>query len=183
MRRFALLLALLCACSGEQAVTDTTPTDTREPIAVRYVGAPELPVREQANDTAPVIATYQNGEAISVLTDKGDWVEVRTGDRAGWAKSADLIGAQDKQASEDNPTPKFKVMPLPISAPAAHGEIYIEANVNSDGDVLGTRLITNTTGNDALAAQNASALMSAKFYPIMQKGERRPFKYYHRVTY
>jgi outer membrane biosynthesis protein TonB len=74
-------------------------------------------------------------------------------------------------------------MPMPVSAPASHGEIYIEADVNSDGDVVGTRIITNTTGSPALAIQNEVALRSAKFHPIVIKGERKPFKYYHRVTY
>ena len=182
MKRLAFLLLFAAACANEQpAVTETT--DTREAIGIWYVGAPELTVREQATDTAAVMATYQNGEAVSVLTEKGDWVEVRTGDRAGWAKKADLTTAAGKTDAEENPQPKFKVMPMPVSAPSAHGEIYIEADVNTDGDVVGTRIITNTTGSIALAAQNESALKSAKFYPIVIKNERKKFKYYHRVTY
>jgi uncharacterized protein YgiM (DUF1202 family) len=182
MRRFGFLLLLLAACAQEKTV-NTDTMDTREPVAIRYVGAPELAVREQANDTAEILATYQNGEAISVLAEKGDWVEVRTGDRSGWAHAADLTNAAGKETQEENPQPKFRVMPLPVSAPSAHGEIYIEANVNSDGEVTDVRLITNTTGSPALAQQNADSLRRAKFYPIMQKGERTPFKYYHKVTY
>ena len=184
MKRALPLLALLAAmCSRETVVTDTGTMETREPIEVRYVGAPEMNVREQANDTAPVIATYQNGEAISVFADKGEWVEVRTGDRAGWARASELTTAEGKTEQEENPSPKFRVMPLPVSAPSARGEIYIEADVNSDGEVVSTRIITNTTGSMALAAQNDAALKTARFFPIVQKGERKPFKYYHRVTY
>ena len=178
---FALLI-LFTACKAEQpAVTETT--DTREAIRIEYVGAPELTVREQPNDTAPVLLTYQNGEAISVLSEKGDWVEVRSGDRSGWAKKSDLTTAEAKVANEENPQPKFRVMPMPVSAPSARGEIYIEADVNTDGDVVATRLITNTTGSTALAQQNENALKSGKFHPIVVKGERQKFKYYHRVTY
>jgi uncharacterized protein YgiM (DUF1202 family) len=183
MKRAVVAALFALACSREQAVTDTTPIDTREPIAIRYVGAPELPVREQANDTAPVIATYQNGEAIPVLAEKGEWVEVRTGAAAGWARAADLTNAAEAQAQEDNPQPKFRVMPMPVTAPSAKGEIYLEADVNTDGDVTNVRTITNTTGSMALANQNSTALLSAKFHPIVQNGERKPFKYYHRVTY
>lgn len=182
MRRFGFLLLVLAACAQEKSV-NTDTMDTREPVAIRYVGTPELAVREKADDTAEVIATYQNGEAISVLAEKGEWAEVRTGDRAGWAHAADLTDASEKETQEENPQPKFRVMPLPVSAPSAHGEIYIEANVNSDGEVTDVRLITNTTGSPALAQQNADSLRRAKFYPIMQKGERTPFKYYHKVTY
>src|SRR5215213_7499932 len=182
MKRLALLLLLAAACAKEQpVVTDTA--DTREAIGIWYVGAPELNVHQLASDTAPVIATYQNGEAIPVLTDKGEWVEVRTGDRAGWAKKDELTTAAGKTEAEENPQPKFRTMPMPVSAPSAHGEIYIEADVNTDGDVVATRLITNTTGSLALASQDEAALRHAKFYPIVIKNERQKFKYYHRVTY
>src|SRR5687767_11715708 len=181
MKHLALLL-LLTACRAETPVATET-VDTRPAVAVMYVGAPELTVREQPNDTAAAITTYSNGEAISILVDKGEWVEVRTGDRAGWAKKADLTTAEGKVQAEENPEPKFRKMPMPVSAPSARGEIYIEADVNTDGDVVGTRLITNTTGSAALAAQNEAALKSGKFYPIVVKGERKKFKYYHRVTY
>ena len=185
MLRATLLLAFaLTACgNNEPAVTDTTPMDTREPIRVAYVGAPELQVREQANDTAPVMATYQNGEAISVLAEKGEWVEVRSGDRSGWAKNADLTDAAGKDQAENNPDPKFRVVPMPVSAPSSHGEIYIEADVNSDGEITATRILENTTGSPALAEQNAAALKNGKFYPVVIKGERQGFLYYHRVTY
>ena len=182
MKRVAIfLLALASFCKQEPAITETI--DTREPIGIWYVGAPELPVRQQPNDTAPVIATYQNGEAISVLTQKGEWAEVRTGASAGWARMSDLTTAQGKTAQEETPTPKFKIMPLPVTAPNASGEIYIEADVNSDGEVISTRILGNTTNSPTLASQNADALKSARFHPIVVKGERKPFKYYHKVTY
>ncbi len=182
MKQLAPLVLLLAACTNEQpAVTETA--DSRPAIAVMYVGAPELTVREQPNDNGDIITTYSNGEAISILADKGEWVEVRTGDRAGWAKKADLTTAEGKTQAEENPEPKFRTMPVPVSAPSARGEIYIEADVNTDGDVIATRLIANTTGSTALAAQNEGALKKAKFHPIILKGERQKFKYYHRVTY
>jgi uncharacterized protein YgiM (DUF1202 family) len=182
MHRAALLLAFaLIACKEEPVVTGTV--DNRTPIRVAYVGAPELNVRAQANDTAEILATYQNGEAVSVLAEKGDWVEVRSGDGSGWAKAADLTDAAGKTAAEANPEPKFKVIPMPVSAPSAHGAIYIRAKVNSEGEITSTEILENTTGNTALAEQNASALKNARFYPMMVKGERRQFEYFHRVTY
>jgi TonB family protein len=183
MKRLALLVLLAAACKQETVVTDTTPVDTREPVAIRYVGAPELPVREQPNDTAPILVTYQNGESISVLAEKGEWVEVRSGDGSGWARAADLTDAAGRQEAEENPQPKFRVMPMPVSAPSAKGEIYLEADVNSDGEVTSVRTISNTTGSAALEAQNTNALKNAKFFPIMQNNQRTKFKYYHKVTY
>jgi outer membrane biosynthesis protein TonB len=182
MKRLAFALLLLTACSKETPAIPE-PTDTREPIEVLYVSAPQMPVREQANDTAGVIATYPIGEAVSVLAKQGEWVEVRTGDRSGWARVSELQSAKDKASGEENPQPKFQRMPLPVSAPSARGEIFIEASVNTDGDVTDTRILTNTTNNEALAKQNEQSLKSAKFYPMRIGGEVKTFKYYHRVTY
>lgn len=182
MNRAALALLLLAfSCKQEPVVTETI--DTREPVGVWYVGVPELSVRQQPNDSAAVVASYQNGEAISVLAQKGDWAEVRTGAGSGWAKMTELTTAEGKTSSEENPQPKFRIMPLPVSAPSAHGEVYIEADVNTDGDVVSTKILVNTTGSPALGSQNEAALRAAKFHPIIQKNERKPFKYYHRVTY
>lgn len=183
MKHLALLTLLALACKQETPVTNATPMDTREPVAIRYVGSPELNVREQANDAAPIIATYQNGEGMSVLAEKGEWVEVRTGARAGWVRASDLTSAEAIQEANDNPQPKFRVMPMPVSAPSARGEIYLEADVNSDGEVVAVRTIQNTTGSPALEAQNTAALRTARFYPIVRNNQRTNFKYYHRVTY
>lgn len=181
VKRIGLLL-LLAACAKETPLVTET-VDTRGPVSIRYVGAPELPVRTHPADSAAVIATYQNGEAIPVLAEKGEWVEVRTGDRAGWALAAGLTNAEGKKAQEESLEPKFRVMPLPVTAPGARGDIHIEADVNSDGDVTSVRVLTNTTGSQALGEQNAAALRNAKFHPIIKNNSRMPFKYYHHVGY
>ena len=182
-RLFLPIVFLAAAFCREQPPESTVAVDTREPVAVKYVGAPELPVHERPDASSPVVSTYQNGEAISILSERGEWVEIRTGESSGWARAADLTTAEAKVDQEENPQPRFRIMPLPVSAPGASGEVYLEADVNSDGDVVSVRTITNTTGSDALAEQNTAALRAAKFHPIVIQGVRTPFKYYHRVTY
>lgn len=183
----ALLLSAFCllpfACAKRDAVSTTETTDTRETIRVAYVGAPELKVHARADDASPVTTTFLSGESVSVLSQKGDWVEVRTADGSGWAHGADLTGAAAAAAEEENPTPKFRVPPSPASAPSTHGTIYIEAAVNTDGDVTSTKVLANTTGSAALAARNEAAIRAAKFYPIVIRGEKKPFLYDYRVDY
>jgi len=178
-----VLLALALATCAKETPQIAEVTDTRASIAVMYVAVPEMVVREKPDDNAPVVTKYPIGDAVSVLTNQGAWIEIRSGERSGWVHAADLQTAQAQKSGEDNPEPKFSRMPLPISAPSAHGEIYIEASVNTDGDVTDSRIITNTTGSETLARQNEASLRAAKFYPITIKGVRKPFKYYHRVTY
>lgn len=176
-----LVLLLALACRREVPVTQTT--DTRDPIEVAYVGAPEMKVHAKADDASAVQTTFLNGESVSILSRKGDWVEVRTTSGSGWSHASDLTNAAGAKAEEDNPTPKFRVPPSPVVQPGAHGAIFIEANVNDQGEVTSTKLIVNETGSPGLAAQNEAALRAAKFYPIVKKGQRVPFLYDYSVTY
>ncbi len=180
MKRAAFLLLLLLACSREK---NLPPTDTRQPVDMAFVTAPELRVHAQPSDSSPIVLTYQNGESVAIMSKRGEWFEVRTGDRSGWVHSGDLgTGAEAKQ-QQDNPQVRFRAFPSPVSNPTAHGEIYFQADVNTDGDVIAVHVLENTTGSEALAAQNAAALQAAKFYPIVKNGERKPFQYFHRVRY
>src|ERR1051325_9690231 len=147
--------------------------DTRQPIGVWYVGAPELEVRAKAADDAPVVTKYLSGESVSVLARSGEWAEVRTAMGSGWVRFSDLTTAEAAQKEEDNPTPRFRKAPNPVTAPSARGEIFIEADVNTDGEVTNARIIVNSTGNADLAQKNAAALQQAKFYPIVIKGQRK----------
>lgn len=178
----ALLLPLAIACAKEPQAAETT--DTREPVSVEYVGSPELVVRERPDERAPMVTKYLSGEAVSILARRAEWVEVRTAAGSGWAKAADLTTAAAAKKEEENPSPKFRVMPAAIGAPnVVRGTIYIEASVNSDGDVLSTTILTNTTGSTELALNNEAALRRSKFHPIVKRGEKLPFLYYYRVDY
>ncbi|HEY8182620.1 MAG TPA: SH3 domain-containing protein [Thermoanaerobaculia bacterium] len=179
MRLAAVFLILLVGCSKP----DVETTDTREPIAIRYVGVADLPVHSQPGDITPVITHYKHGESISVLSHKGDWAEVRTAMGNGWVHQKDLVGAEEAASSKENPNPRFEHAPSPVTAPSAHGTIYIQADVNTDGDITNTTLIDNTTGSPDLAEKNMAALKRAKFYPILIHGERKPFQYFYRVDY
>jgi outer membrane biosynthesis protein TonB len=172
---------LIAGCSRGEV--PTTPTDTRDAIEVSYVTAPQLRVHAQPNDSSPVITTYENSEGISIMSRRGEWVEVRTGDRTGWVHAGDLGSAAEAKEQQEKQPVRFRRFPAPVSNPGAHGAIYFEADVNTDGDVTAVRILENTTGSDVLAAQNAAALQAAKFYPIVKNGERKPFKYMHRVSY
>lgn len=173
-------MTIAFACSKPQPAETT---DTREPIAIQYVGAPEAVAHKWAKDDSPVVTKFLNGESVSILAKKGDWVEVRTADGSGFVHAADLTDAAAAQQSRDNPEPKFQSVPSPVTAPGAHGTIYIEANVNTEGEITDTKVLTNTTGQQELAVRNEEALKRAKFYPMVVKGNRKPFVYDYRVDY
>src|SRR5581483_9666595 len=146
------------ACHQETAVTGTT--DTRDPIAIQYAGVSELPVHAKPDDHSKVVTKYLSGESVSILSRKGDWSEVRTVEGSGWVHTADLTTAQ-----------------------SAHGVIYLEADVNTDGDVTHVDVLADEPKDPSLLQRNIASLMQAKFYPIVQKGQKKAFKYDYRVEY
>jgi len=188
MKRLLLAAALvLTACSKPEAPPAQDDTDTRTPIAVEYVRGAELSVHAKADDASPVVSKYGASESVSILSRKGDWVEVRTASGSGWAHAGELAtGSEMTQpggGGADNITPRFLVAPEPVSQPGAGGDITLEADVSSSGEVFAVRVIGNTTGSEALAQRNISSLQKAKFAPIIKHGQRMPFTYEHRVHY
>jgi uncharacterized protein YgiM (DUF1202 family) len=181
--RVVLIAAAIAFASCRNEAPLAEKTDTREAVEVLYVGAPELKVHAKRDDASRVMSTFLSGESVPILARSGDWVEVRITNGSGWAHASDLMSADAAKQEEENPSPKFQVPPSPVTQPGAHGEIYVEAQVNDQGEIGATRIITNTTGSVALAEQNIAALKAARFYPIVRKGQRKQFVYYYRVDY
>jgi uncharacterized protein YgiM (DUF1202 family) len=178
-----LLSAVCCLLSCSQEPVTTETTDTRDPIAIAYAGVSELPVYAKPDEKSKVVTRYLSGESVSVLAKQGDWSEVRTVSGSGWVHSSDLTTASAAKEEEANPTPKFRIAPPTVSAPSAHGVIYLEADVNTEGEVTHVEVLANEPGDPGLLQRNIAALMQAKFYPIVQKGQKKAFKYDHRITY
>jgi uncharacterized protein YgiM (DUF1202 family) len=182
MKRLLLIAAIaLAACDRETPSTETI--DTRMPIEVQYVRDGALKIHTKPADAAPVVTTYQHGESVSVLSRRGDWAEVRITGGSGWVHANELAGAAEATKEADNTKPHFTREPEPVTQPGAHGDIVLEADVNTDGVVTNVRTLRNTTGSMALEMRNAASLHQAVFTPVVQHGRREPFVYEHRVHY
>jgi hypothetical protein len=185
IRRLVPLLAFLAAACGE---TPPSVAAAKEPIAIRYVIADELPIHASRDEAAPLLATYGTGERVSILADDQEWSEVRiTFDTSGWARKAGLGDAPPGETATTgggSSSPRFKVPPSPVFSPGgARGEIVLEATVNTDGKIGTVRTIRNTTGRSDLEAQNVRELRQASFYPLIVNGTRKSFIYEHRISY
>lgn len=185
MRNRLLLLfipILLFSCMQKPKPVAQASSETREPVAIRYVGVPTLKIYGAPNDAANVITKYGYGETVSVLSHRGPWAELRMFDSSsGWALASELMTAED--AAKVTDTPRFYMPPPAVEGGRAHGEIEMQAKVNTDGTVIDVVTVKNTTGSSALGQQNADALKQAQFYPITQKGQRMTFYYTHSVYY
>ena len=183
MKRLLVIAAIaLAACNSEPSNVGTT--DTRMPIEVQYVRDAALKIHARPADEAPVVTTYQHGESVSILSRRGAWAEVRIASGSGWAHANELAGAAEAtKAEEDNLKPHFTRDPQPVTQPGAHGDIVLEADVNTDGIVTNVRTLQNTTGSTSLEMRNAASLHEAIFTPVVRHGRREAFVYEHRVHY
>ncbi|HEX3578878.1 MAG TPA: SH3 domain-containing protein [Thermoanaerobaculia bacterium] len=178
---FIIAVAGLAACDNEPKAE---ATDTRMPIEVQYVRESALKIHTKALDDAPVVTTYQHGESVSVLSRRGAWAEVRTATGSGWVRANELVDAAEATKAEgDNVKPHFTREPQPVTQPGVHGDVVLEADVNTDGLVTNVRTIRNTTGSMSLETRNAESLRHALFTPLVRRGRREAFVYEHRVHY
>jgi len=185
MKKVALLaLLLLFACSRNVAVV-APPQNTNDETAIEiaYIGMPTVVVHQFPSDSSAEITTFRYTETVSILAQKNDWVKVRTILGNGWIKRAELINSAQVDEALKSPSPRFLAPPQPIPDSRAHGEIAFNARVNTDGEVIDVQVLNNTTRNKALADANAQSLQMARFYPMLQKGQRVVFTYEHHVYY
>ena len=186
MRNRLLLLIipiLLFSCMQKPKPVAQASGEAREPVAIRYVAVPTLKVHVAPSETADVITKYGFGETVSVLSHRGAWAELRMFDSSsGWVLTSELMTAEDA-AKLVTDTPRFYVAPQAVEGGRSHGEIELQAKVNTDGTVVNVTTVKNTTGSKALGERNAEALKLAQFYPITQKGQRMTFFYTHSVYY
>ena len=183
MKRALLIVVIvgLAACDNEPKIE---ATDTRMPIEVQYVRDSALKIHSKAADDAPVVSTYQHGESVFILSRRGAWAEVRTASGSGWVHANELANAADASKAEaDNDKPHFIRDPQPVTQPGIHGDVVLEADVNTDGHVTNVRTIRNTTGSASLEARNIASLREAVFTPVVRHGRREAFVYEHRVHY
>ncbi len=182
MRTLTIAVVFLAACNSEAPTA--IATDTRMPIGVEYVRNADLKIHARPSDDAPVLTTYRHGESLSVLAKRGAWSEVRIAAGSGWVHADDLANAAEATKAEaDNLKPHYIRDPEPVTQPGAHGDIVLEADVNTDGAVTNVRTISNTTGSMSLEMRNAAALRQAVFTPVVRHGRREAFVYEHRVHY
>lgn len=184
-KRFLILGFLIAAACGGAPSENTDVAPTRESIGTAYAAVPELNLRKEPNDASEVVAMMQEGEPLTLLADKGDWIEVRIDfERTGWAKKAETSEEQPGGQTAGEGGVRFRKPPNPVPSPTpATGEIVLIANVNEYGRVMSIRTETNTTGSSILEAKNTNELQNAEFYPLRRGGKAIPFEYEYRVSY
>jgi len=207
MRRVVVLLSLLIVCSCATppapvpAAAPSTPPPPPAPTledtvtgSVR-VTASALNVRREPSTDAEVLRQVKRGTELGVLRGDDSWMKVRLADGTiGWV-AARFVAEKNASSTPRRATTKrggcapdsdyaFLETPTPtFSDSGAHGLVVVEANVNAKGMVTSTKLISNTTGDEALAFLAEREIKSAKFSPPIRDCGPRAFIFTYRRTF
>ena len=206
MRRSLLLiltlLAFRCAAPAppppapvpEPAPAAPAPVEDKV-LGSAKVTASALNVRAEASTEAEVVAQVKKGTTLSVLREDESWTKVRlSGGETGWVASRFLSrGGEAKSASRTRsgggkcpPDSDFAFVETPMLAfsdSGAHGLVVVEANVNTKGIVTGTKVVSNSTGDETLAFLAEKEIKAAKFSPPIRGCAPRAFIFTYRRTY
>ena len=197
MRRtaFLVILTLLAACAAPPAPTAAPetpappkPAETSEARVMKEVrvNASALNVRKEPSTDGDVVTQVKKGQMLGVLEEKGDWVKVRVGDETGWV-AARFVGDQKegtkKKKGCESDFAFIETPTLAFSDSSAHGIVVVEANVNTKGIVTSTKVVSNSTGDEALAFLAQKEIRAAKFSPPMRNCAPRAFIFTYRRTF
>ncbi len=189
------VVLLLVACA---APPPPAPKPVPEPVAEeRVIGRVEvtataLNVRAGASTEADIVTLVKRGEKLALLSDGGDWLKVKlTSGEVGWVSAQHVRTEGAKQTARKRragcpadsdfafvktPTPTFSDQPKP-------GLVVVDATVSTKGDVVSTKVVSNTTGEEALAFLVEREIRSAKFIAPIRKCVPRTFIFTYKRSF
>ncbi len=181
----------------------TVPMPASVPVAeppllgVVRVTASTLNVRREPTTTADVVSRTKRGDHLTLVSVGNDWmqVELANGNR-GWVSSQYVTRdrAEPPRASSHatrrgpgcapDSDYRFVRTPTPVfSDSGAHGLVVVEGNVDEGGKVLSTRVVSNTTGDEALAFMAERELKGASFEAPVRNCVARAFIFTYTRTF
>lgn len=157
------------------------------------VTASALNVRAEASTDAAIVEQVKKGTALDVLREDESWVRVRLASgETGWVASR-FVSSGTSPAKRrpvrkggcpaDSDYAFVETPTLAFSDSGAHGLVVVEANVNASGNVTRTSVVSNATGDEALAFLAEREIKGARFAPPIRNCVPRAFIFTYRRTF
>ncbi len=192
MKRFLFIVLIFAACAAPPPPAPA-PQPTEVPGAEKTIGtvkvtATALNVRREAAASSDVIAQVRKGERLALLAAGDEWDRVRLGNGdVGFVSAQHVIreGApRARRGCAPDADYQFVKTPTPsFSDNGAHGMVTVEANVDTRGTVTGTRVVSNTTGDEALGVLAEREIRVAKFSPPIRNCVAKPFIFTYKRSF
>jgi uncharacterized protein YgiM (DUF1202 family) len=194
-RRIAIAACLLVAACGGNA---PAPTPAPEPRPAAPAPAPAsaeeqatgsvrvnvstLNIRADASTSAEIVGHARRGERLTVVGDSGSWLRVKLNDgTTGWVASQLVVregAAARPRRGGCPPDSNYSFINAPKPSffdKGPHGMVVIEASVDVRGIVTSTRVVSNDTKDDSLAAIAEREVRNARFSPPIRNCMPRAF--------
>jgi uncharacterized protein YgiM (DUF1202 family) len=172
------------------APSPAAPVEAK-PIGMVKVTASALNLRNEASSNADVIAQVKRGERLTLLEAGESWMKVRLASgQTGWAAARFLEREGEKAAPRKKGSClpdsdfAFATTPMPnLSDSRHHGLVVVDATVDTKGNVISTKVIQNSTGDEALAFLTEREIKSAKFIAPVRSCVPKTFIFKYRRTF
>jgi len=206
-RRVALIvLAFTFACAAppppasapEPPPAETPQTPAGEvAIGTVRVTASTLNVRAEPSTTAESIAQVRKGDRLTLIAAGDEWMKVRMDDGAiGWV-AKQHVSREGSPSAAATARPRrapagcqpdrnysFATTPTPsFTENGAHGVVTVEANVDKNGVVQSTRVISNTTGDESLAVIAEHEITKTRFVPPIRNCAQKAFIFTYKRSF
>jgi uncharacterized protein YgiM (DUF1202 family) len=154
------------------------------------VNVSTLNIRADASTSSEIVGHARRGERLNVVGDAGGWLRVRLNDgTTGWVASQLVVreGAAARPRRGGCPPDSnyaFITAPKPsFFDKGPHGMVVIEASVAATGIVTSTRVVSNETKDDSLAAIAEREIRSARFAPPIRNCAPRAFVFTYKRAF
>ncbi|HUP46151.1 MAG TPA: SH3 domain-containing protein [Thermoanaerobaculia bacterium] len=191
MRRSTLLLLLVLAACASPPPPQPAVVPAPD-LGSGRVTATALNVRADASTDAEVLTLVRRGDELSLIEEHDGWYRVRLpSGESGWV-SARYVSRGGRMPAPQPRRPgcppdsdyAFEKSPMPsFSDRGAHGLVIVEANVNTNGVVTSTRVLSNNTGDETLAFLAEREIREARFIPPVRNCVRRPFLFTYKRAF
>lgn len=188
-RAWVLALLVMVSCAAPPPPRPAPEVAAPETRSV-YVTASTLNVRSEASARAGVIGQVRRGANLEVVGEEAGWTQVKlAGGEVGWVSSDYVSRNQPGAVRRRRGCPAdsdfaFVRSPMPsFSQDGPHGLVVVEATVNTAGDVTSTKVVSNSTGDTALATKAEREIRTAKFSPPVRDCVPRAFIFTYKRTF
>lgn len=197
MKRLLLAIVMLAACATP-APPPAEPTPQPQPAATTAeaavgtvrVSTSVLNVRNEPSLSGAVVTQVKKGDRLALLAPGDEWMHVRLPDGTTGYVSAGLVTREGVTSRARKGCPAdtdfaFAKTPRPSFSDnqTAHGIVTVDATVNTKGDVTATKIIANTTGDEALAFLAEREIKNAKFVAPIRNCVARPFIFTYKRSF
>jgi Bacterial SH3 domain len=172
------------------------PAIVSKPVEEAVIGAARvvtnaLNVRSAPSLEGEILTQIKKNDRLAILQSGDDWIRIRLADGTiGWVSRAlvAIDGARvikpRKPGCPVDSDFHFAKTPTPaFSDSSRHGLVVVEAYVNTKGDVVSTKLLSNSTGDDSLAFLAQREVKEAKFVAPVRNCVAREFIFTYRRSF